>query len=115
MGKNLAEKILSQKAGIDAKSGDIVICGVDLVFVQDTTGPLTLRTFTDGGFKKLANPARTIIFIDHAAPSPSAPLSNDHIYLRNFARLYGATRRANPIIMAAGLIFANSSSCHAFV
>lgn len=90
MGKTLAEKILSQKAGVDARSGDIIICGVDLVFVQDTTGPLTLRTFLDGGFKKLAHPERTIIFLDHAAPSPSAPLANDHIFLRQFASSYGS-------------------------
>ncbi|MBI4332091.1 MAG: 3-isopropylmalate dehydratase large subunit [Chloroflexi bacterium] len=90
MGKTLAEKILSQRAGVDAGAGDIVICGVDLAFVQDTTGPLTLRTFIEGGFKKLANPARTVIFLDHAAPSPSAPLANDHMFLRQFARSYGA-------------------------
>ena len=42
MGKTLAEKILSQKSGSDAKAGDIVIAKVDLVFAQDTTGPLTV-------------------------------------------------------------------------
>lgn len=90
MGKTLAEKILSQKSGVEAGSGDIVICGVDLAFVQDTTGPLTLRTFQEGGFKKLANPSRTVLFIDHAAPSPSSPLSNDHMFLRQFAASFGA-------------------------
>ena len=89
MGKTLAEKILSAKSGTDAKAGDIVIANVDLAFVQDTTGPLTVRQFQSSGMGKLANAPRTVLFIDHAAPSPNANLSNDHILLRDFARQSG--------------------------
>jgi 3-isopropylmalate/(R)-2-methylmalate dehydratase large subunit len=89
MGKTLAEKILSEKSGTDAKAGDIVIAKVDLAFAQDTTGPLTVRQFQSSGMGKLANAARTVLFIDHAAPSPNANLSNDHITLRDFARQKG--------------------------
>jgi len=90
MGKTLAEKILSNRSGSDAKSGDIVIAGVDLVFVQDTTGPLTIRQFQASVFKSLANRQKTILFIDHAAPSPDNGLSNDHLFLRHFAQQTGA-------------------------
>ena len=90
MGKTLAEKILSQKSGSEAKSGSIVIAKVDLVFVQDTTGPLTVRQFQASGFKRLANPQKTALFIDHAAPSPNYGLSGDHVLLRNFAQQTGS-------------------------
>jgi len=89
VGKTLAEKILSQKSGSDACAGDIVVARVDLVFVQDTTGPLTVRQFQASGFKHLAAPQSTVLFIDHAAPSPSQELANDHILLRLFARETG--------------------------
>jgi 3-isopropylmalate/(R)-2-methylmalate dehydratase large subunit len=89
MGKTLAEKILSQKSGTDAKAGDIVIAKVDLSFVQDTTGPLTVRQFQSSGIGKLANARCTAIFLDHAAPSPNSALANDHIFLRDFARQTG--------------------------
>jgi len=89
MAKTLAEKILSRKSGSEARAGDIVIAGVDLAFVQDTTGPLTVRQFQTSGFAGLSNPARAILFIDHAAPSPNSALSNDHILLRDFAGRYG--------------------------
>jgi 3-isopropylmalate/(R)-2-methylmalate dehydratase large subunit len=89
MGKTLAEKILSEKSGTDAKAGDIVIAKVDLAFVQDTTGPLTVRQFQSSGMVKLANAKKTVLFIDHAAPSPNANLSNDHITLRTFAEKSG--------------------------
>jgi 3-isopropylmalate/(R)-2-methylmalate dehydratase large subunit len=89
MGKTLSEKILSDKSGADARAGDIVIAPVDLVFVQDTTGPLTIKQFQEGGCKKLANPERTVLFIDHAVPSPNRQLSNDHQFIRAFAREAG--------------------------
>jgi 3-isopropylmalate/(R)-2-methylmalate dehydratase large subunit len=89
VGKTLAEKILSAKSRTDAKAGDIVIAKVDLAFAQDTTGPLTVRQFQNSGMGKLANAQRTVLFIDHAAPSPSANLANDHIVLRDFARQRG--------------------------
>jgi 3-isopropylmalate/(R)-2-methylmalate dehydratase large subunit len=90
LGKTLAEKILSQKSGGDARAGAIVIAPVDLAFVQDTTGPLTVREFEKSGFGRLAQPEKTVFFLDHAAPSPNRQLSTDHILLRRFAGEKGA-------------------------
>jgi len=89
VGKTLAEKILSLKSHGEAEAGDVVIADVDLTFVQDTTGSLTIRQFKEGGFEALAKPQQTIIFLDHAAPSPARQLSNDHILLRRFAEETG--------------------------
>ena len=90
MGKTLAEKILSTKSGMDARSGGLVVVNVDLAFVQDSTGPLTVRQFYELGIGTLKQPQRTVVFIDHSAPSPAKELSNDHIFLRQFAREKGA-------------------------
>jgi len=90
MGKTLAEKILSLKSHSEAEAGDVVIADVDLAFVQDTTGPLTIRQFKESGFGVLSKPQQTIIFLDHAAPSPARQLSNDHILLRRFAEETGS-------------------------
>jgi len=84
MGKTLAEKILSNKSGSDAIAGDIVIARVDIAFMQDTTGPLTVNQFYEAGFSEIAASTKSAVFLDHAAPSPSSNLSNDHITLRNF-------------------------------
>jgi 3-isopropylmalate/(R)-2-methylmalate dehydratase large subunit len=92
VGKTLAEKILTKKSAGDACAGDIVISRVDLVFVQDTTGPLTVRQFQSGKFKRLANPKKTALFFDHAAPSPNRQLSNDHQLLRQFAKDMGCLK-----------------------
>jgi 3-isopropylmalate/(R)-2-methylmalate dehydratase large subunit len=86
MGKTLAEKILGAKSGSEARAGDIVVAEVDLAFVQDTTGPLTVRQFQAARFRSMASSLSTAFFLDHAAPSQSRELSNDHMLLREFAR-----------------------------
>ena len=84
MGQTLAEKIISEHAGHEVKAGELVIAKVDVTAVQDGTGPLTVQEFKKLGKDKLFNPERTILFIDHAAPSPRKELSNTHTVLRQF-------------------------------
>lgn len=90
MGLTLAEKIISKHAGHEVKAGELTIAKVDVCAVQDGTGPLTIQEFKKIGKKKLNDPNRTILFIDHAAPSPRKELSNTHMVLRQFAKKYGA-------------------------
>ena len=90
MGNTISEKILSQKSEGEAKAGDIVIAEVDLAFVQDTTGPLTVRQLREG-FKNIVHPERCLIFLDHASPTPNQELANDHLFLRRFAMETGCS------------------------
>lgn len=89
MGKTLAEKVLSEKSGTEARQGDLVIAKVDVALAQDGTAPLAVRELQEIGIETAANPQRTVFFLDHAAPSPRKELSDDHITLRNFARKTG--------------------------
>ena len=90
MGQTLVEKIISEHAGRSVKAGELVIANVDVCAVQDGTGPLTVQEFKKLGKEKLNNPERTILFIDHASPSPRKELSNTHTVLREFSKEYGA-------------------------
>ncbi|MEO0130016.1 MAG: aconitase family protein, partial [candidate division WOR-3 bacterium] len=89
MGKTLAEKILSEKSGQDAYAGQIVIAKVDVAAFQDGTGPLGVRQIQKLKVDKVRAP-KSIVFIDHAAPSPRKELSNDHMLLREFCAKSGA-------------------------
>ncbi|MGB9720535.1 MAG: 3-isopropylmalate dehydratase large subunit [bacterium] len=89
MGKTLAEKILSEKSGQDAYAGQIVIANVDVAAFQDGTGPLGVRQIQKLKVAKVRAP-KSIVFIDHAAPSPRKELSNDHMFLRDFCSKSGA-------------------------
>lgn len=90
MGLTLAEKIISLHTDKEVHAGELVIAKVDVCAVQDGTGPLTVQEFKKLGKDKLFNPERTILFIDHASPSPKKELSNMHTTLREFSRGYGA-------------------------
>jgi len=90
MGKTISEKIIGQHAGKEVWAGDFVVAKVDLCLLQDGTGPLAVKELKKLGLEKLANPERTVLFIDHAAPSPRSELSNDHVLLRDFAKRTGS-------------------------
>jgi len=86
----LAEKIISAHAGKDVKPGEIIVTGVDVTALQDGTGPLAIQQLEELDMVRAHNPAKTVLFIDHAAPSPRKELSNAHMSLRRFARETGA-------------------------
>lgn len=90
MSKTIAEKILSEHSGTDAYAGDIVVADIDATLLQDGTGPLAVQQLQKLGMEKAARPERTVLFIDHAAPSPRKELSNAHKILRDFATRTGA-------------------------
>jgi len=90
MGLTLAEKIISKHSDKEVRAGELTIAKIDVCAVQDGTGPLTVQEFKKIGKTKLNNPRRTILFIDHASPSPRKELSNTHMVLREFAKEYGA-------------------------
>ena len=90
MGQTLAEKILSEHAGRAVRAGEFVIASVDVCLVQDGTGPLAVRQLQKIELERVAHPDKTVLFLDHAAPSPRKELSNDHALLRRFAMKTGA-------------------------
>jgi 3-isopropylmalate/(R)-2-methylmalate dehydratase large subunit len=90
MAQTLAEKIISGHTARKVAAGELAVAEVDLAYAQDGTGPLTVRQLEKMGLDRLAHPDRTLLFLDHAAPSPRSELSNDHNLLRAFARRTGA-------------------------
>ncbi len=90
MGKTIAEKIIGKHADQEVSAGDFVVVKVDVCLLQDGTGPLAVRELQKLGMETLADPKRTVLFIFHSSPCPSAELSNDHVLLRSFARKTGA-------------------------
>lgn len=89
MGKTIAEKIISEHAGRDIKAGDVVVTNVDICLAQDGSGPLAVRQIEKLGVEKMANPDRTVFFLDHSAPASRKELANDHKFLRQFCRRTG--------------------------
>ncbi|MGE5593695.1 MAG: 3-isopropylmalate dehydratase large subunit [Betaproteobacteria bacterium] len=90
MGKTIAEKILSSHSGVDARAGDIVLADVDFVMGQDGTSPLAIKAFREMGGKKVFDPGKVAMVIDHGAPSPNEGTANLHKLMRDFAAEQGS-------------------------
>ncbi len=89
MGKTIVEKILSIKTGKTVSANEIVITPVDGVMATDTTAPLSIKAFESMGGRKVWNPEKCVLIIDHAAPAPNERIANLHQLMRNFASEQG--------------------------
>jgi 3-isopropylmalate/(R)-2-methylmalate dehydratase large subunit len=86
MGQTIVEKIISAHAGKKVYQDDIVIVPVDGAMASDTTGPLTIKAFREMGGKRVWQPDRCFLVIDHAAPAPNERIANLHVMMREFAK-----------------------------
>lgn len=87
--ETLAEKVIGAHAHQPVRPGQIVVADVDLAIAQDGTGPLTIQQIRELDWGELRVP-QSIFFIDHAAPSPRAELSNAQRTIRDFCAETGA-------------------------
>lgn len=89
MGRTIAEKILSNHSGKDAKAGDIVIADLDFMIGQDGTSGVAIDVFNKMGGKGVSDPKKIAIIIDHSSPSPNEGVSAIHKKIREFTSKYG--------------------------
>ncbi|MFC1559666.1 3-isopropylmalate dehydratase large subunit [Candidatus Margulisiibacteriota bacterium] len=85
MGKTIAEKILSNHSKTDAHAGDIVVANIDFCLGQDGTSGVAIDVFNKMDVKKVFNPSKIAIILDHSSPSPNIGVSTIHKKIRGFA------------------------------
>jgi len=84
---NLTEKILAQASGKEKVSPrEIVEAKVDVVMVNDLTGPLAVEAFRKIGVPNVWDNKKIIIVLDHLAPASSEKAAELHKIMRNFAQ-----------------------------
>jgi 3-isopropylmalate/(R)-2-methylmalate dehydratase large subunit len=95
-GQTISEKILSahNQAGKPSKqrlyAGELAVVNVDGYMASDTTAPLAIKAFREMGGKRVSDPKRFALVIDHAAPAPTEKIGNLHKMMREFAREQGS-------------------------
>jgi 3-isopropylmalate/(R)-2-methylmalate dehydratase large subunit len=85
LGRTISDKILEKASGRSVSAGDIVVANLDYVMANDGTAPLAIKFFRELGGKKVWNPERVVLFIDHIAPSQNEEISASHNFIRTFA------------------------------
>lgn len=88
-GKTIAEQILSARAGVDARAGDVVIAEFDFALGTDAATPMAIDYFDAMDGRRVRNPERFAFSLDHYAPPSSAKSAALHDRVRAFARAHG--------------------------
>lgn len=89
MSQTVAEKIISDHAGRTVTAGEIAVVDVDGVMATDATAPLAIQAFEKMNGRRLWDPERVSLVIDHATPAPSERIGNLHKLMRDFSRRLG--------------------------
>jgi 3-isopropylmalate/(R)-2-methylmalate dehydratase large subunit len=84
---NLTEKILARASGKNKVSpGEIVNARVDVVMVNDLTGPLAVESFRKIGVPQVWDNRKIVIILDHLVPASSIKAAELHKIMRKFAK-----------------------------
>src|SRR6476659_10937657 len=124
MGMTIAEKILARKSGLAAVTpGQIVDAYPDLVMSHTATWR-SVSVMEKVGARKLFDPDRIAVVLDHIAPAKSEKNAADHAKSRAFVKKYGIEKFydvdagiAHLVLMEAGhvrpgdLIVGTDSHC----
>lgn len=86
MRQTIAEKILSNHANKDLRSGEIAIANIDFCFGQDGTSSLIIESFEELDVDRVFDSSKFCMFIDHSSPSPNIGVSTIHKLMREFAK-----------------------------
>lgn len=78
------EKILAKKAGKDSvATGEIVNCFIDMAGINDLYLQ-TVRSFFEMGGKRVYDPSKVIMFLDHYAPASTITQADNQKQFREF-------------------------------
>ena len=86
MGMTISEKILARASGKKrAEAGEIVEANVDLAMSHDNAA-LVSKIFKEIGVKRVWDPDRIVIILDHRAPANIIKAAEAHKSIREFIR-----------------------------
>ncbi|MBQ6517190.1 MAG: 3-isopropylmalate dehydratase large subunit [Anaerolineaceae bacterium] len=69
MGMTMTQKILAAHAGLpEVHAGDLIEADLDIVLGNDVTTPVAIGVFEKAGFRKVFDPEKIVIALDHYTP-----------------------------------------------
>lgn len=89
MGMTLAEKILARASGCDRVAPDqVVVANIDLAMSHENAD-LVRKSFKDIGVRRVWDPDKIVIILDHRVPAESEKTAATHKAIREFVREQG--------------------------
>ena len=88
MPQTFAEKIFSLKAGRPVVAGEIAVLEPDRLLSHDNTAAIA-ATFGEFGLKRIVDPDKAVIVLDHCVPAATEKYAQNHLDIRKFAKENG--------------------------
>jgi homoaconitate hydratase family protein len=85
LGKTFSEKMLGAKAGKRVKAGEIVFVSPDYILSHDNSAAI-IKEFRKLGLKKVKNPQKIVIVLDHVVPASTEKYALNHKIIREFVQ-----------------------------
>ncbi len=93
MGQTLSEKIISYAAGHEVQAGDLAVVQVAMTMTVDSIAESVIRVLRQElGAKRVHDPERVALFVDHVAPACNPATADGQVLLRRFALEEGIDR-----------------------
>ena len=87
---NLIEKYLAKAAGKDhVAPGQDLTCKVSFVAAHDVTAPIAIRMFREIGVKKVFDPSRVALIVDHVDPASTEKARANVWAMDDFSKEFG--------------------------
>lgn len=87
---NCVERYLANAAGVsETKAGKDLSCKVSYVAAHDVTAPIAIKMFREIGIKKVFDPDRVILVVDHIYPASTEKARNSVWAMDDFSREFG--------------------------
>jgi 3-isopropylmalate/(R)-2-methylmalate dehydratase large subunit len=91
-GYTISEKILANASGAETvNAGELVKARVDACMINDATGVLAVQALRDMGRKRVWDPNKIAVVLDHIAPACTIQSAKVHKLLREFSIEQGIT------------------------
>jgi 3-isopropylmalate/(R)-2-methylmalate dehydratase large subunit len=91
-GQTMAEKILARSSGNPAvRPGQIVDGNVDLLYMHEMLA-LAIKPFEEIGVKRIWDPSKCVVTVDHWVPPPTEQIARMHQAIREFCWAQGIER-----------------------
>ena len=87
---NLIEKYLAKAAGKEhVAPGQDLTCKVSFVAAHDVTAPIAIRMFREIGVKKVFDPSRVALIVDHVYPAATEKARANVWAMDDFSKEFG--------------------------
>jgi len=86
MGYTIAEKVLGEKSGVEARAGHLVVADIDIIMAHDSLGPMALEALAEMGEIAIPHPERICFMNDHLVPAPARNFAQMQNQMRDFAK-----------------------------